>query len=165
MSNPISKAHIHESNLIEGFDDPQIDKQSLHAWSWLIKFVSSKSGRRAISHENICELQKKLTAHQAELDDMWRGTYRDRSRTRVWVGGKEGLSPEQVQTAMDDWLQNIYPVASPKESHIAFERIHPFIDGNGRTGRMLMWYREKQLGLPMTLITKRDVADYYDWFK
>lgn len=46
------------------------------------------------------------------------------------------------------------------EAHIAFERIHPFSDGNGRTGRMLMNYSLLQSDLPPVVISSQDRTTY-----
>lgn len=154
--NIMTRQHIRESNLIEGFDDPAIDEASWKAWEWLKK-------HKVVTHDVIRRLQEKLVAHQTDLQPLWRGTYRDRSRVRVRVGLQNGTPPERVRKAMDEWLIEFYAL-SPKESHIAFEKIHPFVDGNGRTGRMLMWWREKQLDIPYTLIKSENRYDYYNWF-
>lgn len=157
MNKKVTQKHIHESNLIEGFDDPEVDKESFLAWDWLRR-------QKVITHEVICELNRRLTAHQTDLDDMWRGTYRSRSRVRVSVGNTAGANPAMVDRLMDNWLLDVLQL-EPKQAHIRFENIHPFIDGNGRTGRMLMWWREQKLGRKPTLITKEDVQSYYQWFE
>lgn len=46
------------------------------------------------------------------------------------------------------------------DSHITFERIHPFSDGNGRTGRMLMNYSLLKTGLPPLVIEKESKTEY-----
>ena len=43
-----------------------------------------------------------------------------------------------------DWIKLFHNFA---EHHIEFERIHPFLDGNGRTGRLLLTYEMILLGL------------------
>lgn len=46
------------------------------------------------------------------------------------------------------------------ESHIIFEKIHPFSDGNGRTGRMVMNYSLLENGLPPLIINKENKGVY-----
>ena len=60
--------------------------------------------------------------------------------------------------------------ASPKsaeevrEAHIDFEMIHPFIDGNGRTGRILYNVQRLKLGLPIEIFYEFEKEKYYRWF-
>lgn len=152
----VMSKYIHESNLVEGIDSPEADEQSTLAWRWLLR-------QKTLDNDRICNLQKLIVKSQQDLPDMWRGTYRDRSRVRVMVGGRSGAEPTMVPRFMDNWLLD-YPNKTPKENHIAFEKIHPFADGNGRTGRMLMWYQEHRLGQELTFIDHEHVAEYYDWF-
>jgi Fic family protein len=45
--------------------------------------------------------------------------------------------------------------------HSAFEAIHPFRDGNGRTGRLILNFMLRRAGLPMIDIKNRDRERYY----
>ncbi len=49
--------------------------------------------------------------------------------------------------------------------HIKFERIHPFIDGNGRCGRLIMNFELMKNGLLPINIKNTNKKDYYDAFK
>ena len=48
------------------------------------------------------------------------------------------------------------------ENHIKFERIHPFSDGNGRTGRLIMLTLMLENNLTPFVITVEDRAKYMD---
>ena len=48
------------------------------------------------------------------------------------------------------------------DTHIQFERIHPFSDGNGRTGRVLINYSLLQEGFPPLIIEKEAKATYVE---
>lgn len=49
------------------------------------------------------------------------------------------------------------------DTHIQFERIHPFSDGNGRTVRMIMMYSLLQEGFPPLIIEKETKAQYVEF--
>ena len=53
-----------------------------------------------------------------------------------------------------------------KQWHIKFEEIHPFEDGNGRSGRILMNWQRVSNGLPLLIIhTGEEQLTYYKWFR
>lgn len=54
------------------------------------------------------------------------------------------------------------PVTRAALLHTKFVRIHPFIDGNGRTARLLLNTELLKAGYPMAIIKKEDRAEYYD---
>ncbi|MBO0409425.1 Fic family protein [Enterococcus hulanensis] len=72
-------------------------------------------------------------------------------------------TPEETPFLMDQWVENtnyrldldsderqILEVLA--DTHIQFERIHPFSDGNGRTGRLVLMYLSmKYLGVPVVI--------------
>lgn len=49
------------------------------------------------------------------------------------------------------------------ESHAAFEKIHPFSDGNGRTGRLILLAQALQAGLIPPLVLKERKSAYYKY--
>jgi Fic family protein len=49
--------------------------------------------------------------------------------------------------------------------HLEFERIHPFCDGNGRIGRVIINFQLILLGFPRIIIRDKEKDKYYDAFK
>ncbi|HUZ86853.1 MAG TPA: Fic family protein [Candidatus Baltobacterales bacterium] len=89
------------------------------------------------------------------------------------VDFKHGMKPPnhpEVPALMRDWVDGV--ASLPRESlpvaqtlaagHAALERIHPFIDGNGRIGRLLMNLLLVRLGYPPAIIQKRLRDRYLD---
>lgn len=53
-----------------------------------------------------------------------------------------------------------------REVHLAYEHVHPFVDGNGRTGRILYNLHRVVLGLGLDIIHEGDEQyEYYKWFR
>lgn len=74
---------------------------------------------------------------------------RDKTGMDVKVGGRLcPLGGPSIRSALQEILDNI-PHKSPWETHVAYELLHPFIDGNGRSGRMLWLWVMEQRGLPL----------------
>jgi Fic family protein len=149
--------YVRESNAIEGiYDEAEIDR-SMVAWEYLENLEAK------LTHGIICRVQKVITLHQA-LQPHQRGYYRDLSQTNVTVGNYLPPHYAMVQGLMDNWLLD-YEELGPWKAHARFESIHPFVDGNGRTGRMLMWWQELQRGEKPTLIKATERQTYYDRLK
>ena len=81
------------------------------------------------------------------------------------VGGMPTTDPTQVAEQVKDLLSRYKALPAPTfrqlvESHVRFERIHPFQDGNGRIGRLLLLKECLRLNLVPFLITE-DLKLYY----
>lgn len=149
------KNYIHESNLIENIDDREEDERSLNAWLWLVE-------QPELSHSVICRLQKRITLRQHNLMPNQRGYYRGTAgnNVNVTIGGKAGADFRMVPFLMDNWLLDFMKM-DPVAAHMRFEKIHPFVDGNGRTGRMIMWWQQLQLGSKPVLFRNSEKHDIY----
>ena len=78
-------------------------------------------------------------------------------------------TPFLVQQLLDNLEYRLENAATDEEklesvldAHIQFERIHPFSDGNGRTGRVIMNYSLLQEGFPPLIIEKETKATYVE---
>ena len=57
------------------------------------------------------------------------------------------------------------PIAVLARTHAAFEQIHPFSDGNGRTGRLIMFAQALQYGLFPPIVPKERKQVYYKYLE
>lgn len=71
---------------------------------------------------------------------------------------------EELLKNYQKWSKTMHIVECVANFHLQFESIHPFIDGNGRTGRLLMNLQLIQAGLPAINIKFADRRKYYDAF-
>ena len=91
---------------------------------------------------------------------------------QVFIRGSEHIppAPEKVPNLMTYFIYNynhdeqniFYKLA---KYHIEFEKIHPFEDGNGRTGRLLLNYELIKNNLPPVVISKDDRVKYFEFLK
>jgi hypothetical protein len=161
VTAPLTPAHIRESNLIEGIDDPTDDAVGWVAWCWLTSLTE-------IRPHHVEYLHRVVTAHQWQnLAWRERGAWRT---CQVWVGDREGAPSADLPALMAQWCVDLTlslggTALTPQAHHVAFEHIHPFVDGNGRVGRLLMWWHETCLGLQPTYLRATDRQSYYRWFQ
>lgn len=94
------------------------------------------------------------------------GSYRKHD-IQAFPGGMTPPEWVDVGSAMTDWVADLSAIdvaAEPIEAiaiaHASFERIHPFLDGNGRTGRLVLNLILVRFGYPPAIIYKRDRTKY-----
>ena len=142
-----------------------------------------KDHMEAVGHRDafyfICDLVKERTPlsemvikqiHSLVLADkpLDRGVYR-RVPVRIMGAKQDPVQPYLIEPKMNDLMmeyanddRNI--VEKLADLHIAFESIHPFIDGNGRTGRLIINLELMKAGYPPIDIKFTDRMRYYDAF-
>jgi Fic family protein len=77
------------------------------------------------------------------------------------------LVPIQMEQLLVDYpkvINNMHPVVAVAVFHLLFEGIHPFIDGNGRTGRLILNFELLKQGFPPINIKFTDRKKYYQCF-
>jgi Fic family protein len=108
------------------------------AWDWIRNFSNNKS--RQITEKDILAIHEIILK---TIDDNNSGRYRN---VAVRISGSTVVLPNplKVPTLMKtfvSWLnagKKMHPVELAAEAHYRLVSIHPFIDGNGRTARLLM---------------------------
>ena len=97
-----------------------------------------------------------------------RGIYR-RIPVRIMGAKHIPVQPYMIEPMMQDLVRDYlidkeHIVTRMAKFHIEFEAIHPFIDGNGRCGRLLINLELMKLGYPPIDIKFTDRVKYYDAF-
>lgn len=124
----------------------------------------SVRGEGAISERLVLQVHSLVLADQP----MDRGVYR---RIPVVITGAVHTPPQPylVQPMMEEWVHDLastrlHPLVAAARFHIRFEAIHPFIDGNGRTGRLLANFILMRAGFLPVSIKYEDRLAYYNAF-
>jgi Fic family protein len=176
------------SSYIEGVSAPIVDvvlaeeqfgqRGTAAAWvaanlAAVIEAVASAEGQGALSIETLCEWHRTLMTG-SPTPERYVGVLRNE---QGWIGGTSPLDaylvtppPNELSALLDDLItyvnrEDVDPVAQAAISHAQFEIIHPFGDGNGRVGRVLVaWVLTRRLALlvppPVSVAIAADVAGY-----
>ena len=97
-----------------------------------------------------------------------RGVYR-KVPVRIMGAKHEPVQPYMIEPKMEELLKSFmegeeHIITKLARFHIEFEGIHPFIDGNGRTGRLLVNMELMKAGYPPIDIKFTDRMEYYKAF-
>lgn len=132
----------------------------------VIEYIRGKSKETEVTRELVLLLHQMLIGG---IDDKIAGRFRG-SGEYVRVGTHIAPAPEQVEKLMAaifvEYTSDFsaYFLDKIAKFHLDFENIHPFCDGNGRIGRVLISYQLQRLGFPMIIIRDREKKEYYKSF-
>ncbi len=132
----------------------------------VFEYIKEKINVKDMDKNLILLLHKMLISN---IKEDIAGRFR-RQHEHVRVGTYIAPAPEQIEAMVDALLleyssrQAEYLLEKISRFHLEFESIHPFCDGNGRIGRVLINYQLMQLGFPPIIIRDKEKAVYYKSF-
>lgn len=132
------------------------------ALSYLKELVEKDNELREMDIKNIHQLVLK------GINDENAGKYR---KENVIISGAHHIPPdwiivpelmEKLIIRYDGWKNKYHPLIIASLLHSEFVKIHPFIDGNGRTARLLLNFEIMKNGYPPVIIRAEKRSEYYD---
>ncbi|XP_048370237.1 protein adenylyltransferase FICD [Sphaerodactylus townsendi] len=130
-----------------------------------MKYVNTTLVSRigSVTLSDILEIHRRVLGY---VDPVEAGRFRT---TQVFVGHHLPPHPRDVEKQMLEFVQwinsedamSLHPVEFAALAHYKLVYIHPFVDGNGRTSRLLMNLILMQAGYPPITIRKEQRAEYY----
>lgn len=154
--------------LFEGIVPKQKTLREIHevlnhkkAFDYILRY------RGEITREFILELHRMITINTLREDLVSQlGKYRT---VQVFIGRNIPPKPSDVPKKMAllfRWYsknkKKLHPIILASFFHTEFEKIHPFVDGNGRVGRLLMNFILHKNNYPMVNIPKLRRFRYYE---
>ena len=121
---------------------------------------------REIHHQAMTPVWE-VAPHPDATDNERPGSFRQHE-IRPFPGGMTPVTFPLVHSEVDNWIAAVNSLDTSTQSfpeelakiHCRFEQIHPFLDGNGRTGRLVLNLILVRLGYPPMVIYKRDRDRY-----
>lgn len=174
---------IYNSNAIEGSTVTLQETRLILETGLTIGGKTLREHFEVTNHRDAIHYVEKLVAEQerltpfhvrqvhklvlSQIDDTSAGSYRT---TQVQIAGARHIPPEAwaIPTQMTEWEKwltrtegSTHPVILAALAHHRLVKIHPFVDGNGRTARLVMNLILMQHGYPPTVILRADRQSYY----
>lgn len=132
----------------------------------VIEYVRTKSQEEELSDKLILFLHQMLIGN---IDDSIAGRFRKEGEY-VRVGTHIAPAPEHIGLMINNYISDytsehdIYFLDKIAKFHLNFELLHPFNDGNGRIGRIIINYQLQRLGFPGIIIRDKEKKEYYKSF-
>jgi Fic family protein len=132
----------------------------------VLNYIKTAAIKQKIDSEMILLLHKMLIG---SIDDTIAGRYRAEGEY-VKVGMHIAPNPLHIEPMIKELILDYYSSDSQyiidhiAQFHLRFEKIHPFIGGNGRTGRALIDYQLIEQGYPPIIIREQEKSTYFECF-
>ncbi len=182
LNEEFTVEYTYNSNAIEG-NTLTLRETDLVLRGLTIDKKPLKDHMEAVGHKEAFDFVTELVKEKCEINERVikqihylvladkkddRGVYR-RVPVRIMGAAHETAQPYLIVTKMEELLRNYlaseeHIVTKLARFHIEFEGIHPFIDGNGRTGRLLVNLELMKAGYPPIDIKFTDRIAYYNAF-
>lgn len=184
IKQSLSIEWTYNSNSIEGNTLTLQETKMVIEEGFTIKGKSLREHFEAVNHQNAIDYvdqlvssNTKLKAHDIldvhalvlnNIEKEFAGRYRSHG---VRIAGANFVPPNalKVNALMDDlidWMNTealeLSPIVAVAIFHHRFVWIHPFLDGNGRTVRLIFNLLLMRLGYPPAIILRNDRKKYYD---
>lgn len=156
-----TKVIIEDGLTIGGKSLTEIDEATGHARAY--DFIFELIQNETVTLKDILKIHK-LFYQNIDSDNA--GTYRAQ---KVFISGMDVTlpDPEEIESLMKQFEREIvalksklHPIAYAATIHNKFVTIHPFMDGNGRTARLLMNLLLMKAGYSITIIPPIYRTDY-----
>ena len=182
LNEEFTVEYTYNSNAIEG-NTLTLRETDLVLRGLTINQKPLKDHMEAVGHKEAFDFVTELVKEKCEINERVikqihylvladkkddRGVYR-RLPVRIMGAAHEPVQPYLIVPKMEELLRNYlaseeHIVTKLARLHIEFEGIHPFIDGNGRTGRLLVNLELMKAGYPPIDIKFTDRIAYYNAF-
>lgn len=183
LNEEFTVEYTYNSNAIEG-NTLTLRETDLVLRGLTVDQKPLKDHMEAVGHKEAFDFVRELVKENAPLTESVikqihyfvladkqedRGVYR-RVPVRIMGAHHEPVQPYLIGPKMEQLLSDYaggeeHIVTRLARFHIGFESIHPFIDGNGRTGRLLVNLELMKAGYPPIDIKFTDRAAYYNAFE
>lgn len=157
-NRPNVRFMLEESNYIDGVHDKAALEEAYLAWNYL--WPHAKLTPKAIKRAHFRLMEKR------DCPVEYKGQLRTKKVTVL--DEVKAQAPLVLENMFADWCEDANShttYAQIVEDHVKFERMRPFMTGNGRMGRILMNWQLAKAQLPLNIVLSKDKEEYFKWFK